>query len=42
MKVVQEVMGHKDASTTMNIYNDAVEPFIQSTITAIDGAIPLR
>ena len=37
VKVIQEIMGHADISTTMNIYAEATEAKKKATINALDN-----
>lgn len=39
LKVVQEIMGHADISTTMNIYNEATEEEKQVEFEKLDGKV---
>jgi len=39
IKVIQEIMGHADASTTMDIYNEATKEFKQERMSALEGKI---
>lgn len=41
IKVVQEVMGHKKCTTTMDIYNDALSEEKQANFAAMEGKIKL-
>ena len=41
IKVIQEVMGHKDAATTMNIYNEATEDTKKLSFAELEGKIKL-
>ena len=40
-KVVQEVMGHKNIRTTMDVYNEASSDVKHKSFEAVDGAIYL-
>jgi integrase len=39
IKVIQELMGHSDVSTTMNIYAEATEEKKQEVIAKLQGKI---
>ena len=41
VKVIQEIMGHSDISTTMNIYADVTEAKKQETFKNLDGKIKI-
>ena len=41
MKVVQTVMGHKNITTTMNVYNDAQRKRVISNFQEIEGKLKL-
>lgn len=41
VKVVQEVMGHRRASTTMDVYNEAQKDEVSAKFAEIDGKIKL-
>ena len=41
LKLIQDIMGHADFSTTMDIYTDVSEKFKQDTMQAIQGSIYL-
>lgn len=41
LKVIQEIMGHSDISTTMNIYNEATESKKKESINALEGKIKI-
>ena len=41
LKLIQDLMGHADFSTTMDIYTDVSEKFKQDTMQAIQGSIYL-
>lgn len=41
-KVVQEVMGHKNIRTTMDVYNEATREAKKHSFASIDGKIKLR
>lgn len=41
IKVVQEVMGHKRCTTTMDVYNDALSEEVQTNFASIEGKIKL-
>lgn len=41
VKVIQEIMGHADISTTMNIYAEATEEKKKATMDALDSKISL-
>ena len=40
IKVIQEIMGHSDISTTMNIYAEATESKKQESFKNLAGKIP--
>ena len=42
IKVIQEVMGHSDISTTMNIYAEATEAKKRESIANMDAKIMIR
>lgn len=41
IKIIQDVMGHRDVRTTMNVYNEATELKKQERFKEIDGKIDL-
>lgn len=41
VKVTQEIMGHSDISTTMNIYNHATEDKKKEAINNLNGKIKI-
>jgi integrase len=41
LKVIQEIMGHADITTTMNIYNEATEDKKQKAFQNLDGKIKI-
>ena len=41
IKIVQEIMGHNDAATTLNIYTDVSKEFLHQTMSSIAGEIYL-
>ena len=41
LKVIQEIMGHSDISTTMNIYNEATKEKKIEAFTNLDGKIKI-
>ncbi len=41
VKVIQEIMGHSDISTTMNIYNHATEDKKKEAINNLNGKIKI-
>lgn len=41
IKVVQEVMGHKNCATTMDVYNDALSEELQANFSSMEGKIKL-
>ena len=41
LKLIQDIMGHADFSTTMDIYTDISEKFKQDTMQSIQGSIYL-
>ena len=41
VKVVQYLMGHEDAKTTLDIYTDVSEEFVQKTMSRFSGEIYL-
>ena len=41
IKIVQELMGHNDAATTLNIYTDVSKEFLHQSMSRIEGEIHL-
>ena len=41
LKVIQEIMGHSDISTTMNIYNEATKERKQESFARLEGKIKI-
>lgn len=41
IKVIQEIMGHSDASTTMNIYNEATRDKKQESFASLEGKMKI-
>ena len=41
IKIVQELMGHNDAATTLNIYTDVSKEFLHQSMSRIEGEIYL-
>ena len=41
LKVIQEIMGHADISTTMNIYNEATREKKQESFANLEGKIKI-
>ena len=41
VKVIQDIMGHSDISTTMNIYAEVTESKKQETFKNLDGKIKI-
>lgn len=41
LKLIQNIMGHADISTTMNIYAEATEAKKQQSMEKLEGRIPL-
>lgn len=41
IKVIQEVMGHKKCTTTMDVYNDALGEELQANFSSMEGKIKL-
>lgn len=37
MKAIQTILGHKDISTTLNVYADATEAGIKESMPALEG-----
>ena len=37
MKSIQKALGHKDISTTMNIYADASEDGVRESVKSLEG-----
>lgn len=42
LKIIQEIMGHADIETTMNIYAEATEKKKKESISALEGKIKIR
>ena len=42
LKVIQEIMGHKDIQTTMDIYAEATEEKKQEVVNSLQGKIILK
>lgn len=41
LKIIQEIMGHADISTTMNIYNEATREQKQQSFANLEGKIKI-
>ena len=41
LKVIQEIMGHADISTTMNIYNEATKEKKKESFASLEGKIKI-
>ncbi len=41
MKVIQEIMGHADISTTMNVYSEATKEKKKESIFNLEGKIKI-
>lgn len=41
LKVIQEIMGHADISTTMNVYNEATREKKQESFANLEGKIKI-
>ena len=41
LKIIQEIMGHSDISTTMNIYAEATEAKKQEAFNSLEGKIKI-
>ena len=41
LKIIQEIMGHSDISTTMNIYNEATKERKQESFARLEGKIKI-
>ena len=42
LKVIQEIMGHADISTTMDIYNEATKDKKKESFAGLEGKIKIR
>lgn len=42
LKIIQEIMGHSDITTTMNIYNEATKERKQESFARLEGKIKIR
>lgn len=41
LKIIQEIMGHSDITTTMNIYNEATKERKQESFARLEGKIKI-
>lgn len=41
LKIIQEIMGHADISTTMNIYNEATKEKKMESFASLEGKIKI-
>ena len=41
LKVIQEIMGHADIATTMNIYNEATKEKKTESIVSLEGKVKI-
>ena len=41
LKIIQEIMGHADISTTMNVYNEATKERKQASFARLEGKIKI-
>ena len=42
LKVIQEIMGHADISTTMDVYAEATQEKKKASMTALQSALLIR
>ena len=42
LKVIQEIMGHADITTTMDIYNEATKDKKKESFAGLEGKIKIR